>query len=294
MIKHVMGTLFNTRQRKMAKKSNAGNLVKVTPNLNLPDYLQDQPVQGLDELKNFVVPPVLKIIQKQSADELLTRFNVGDCIVLPAEAVVALHTGQEGEPEIFNFVPLFFYSEYCTWTPIELRGQVPAILERTLDRGSPLARKATNSKLWAEEIEHEGRKIKVRHVEHLNYVVTLYNHPLAGEPMIMSFSKGEHSTGSRLASMIKMRKASLYANVFQAHVSVEPRKNQKGSWFGYDIENPTAEGVSPWVTKDELERFRVLFNEVNEYYKHGRLRTEYDPSDDADPAAAAAVAGDEI
>lgn len=264
----------------MAKKNT--DVTKVNPNLALPEHLRDKEVKGVEQLADFVRPPLMKIIQKQADDAFHEKFNLGDCIILPAQAVVAEHG------DSFKFVPLFFYSEACTWSPIDKRGQMPAILDRTTHKESELYKKATNRDFWNEEIVHEGQKVQVRHVEHLVFIVTLYDHPLAGEPMIMSFSKGEFGTGCKFASLIKTRKASPFACVFQAKVSEEPRKNNKGSWYGFDISNPDVD-TSPWVTAEELPRFEAIHDDLNEHFKKGMLRADHDADPDNEPDDDAAV-----
>ena len=261
-------------------------ITKVTPNLELPAYLKDQEVEGIDALKEYVRPPLLKIIQKQASDELLSRHDRGDTIVMPAEAIVAT------KDEPFFFVPLFFYTEWCTWGPIEMRGQVPPILERTADPASPIAMKARDPGLRTEDIVWGPDNIAVkdaRHVEHLNFVVTLTNgHPLAGEPMIMGFARAEWTTGSKFASLIKLRHASIFCNVFQAQVGTRERAGN--SWFGWDIANPAVDsGVEPWVPEDAIDGLRALHTDMKSVFSEGRLQTAYETVVEEDEAATDAV-----
>jgi len=262
----------------MAKKKDAStDIVHVQPEMKLPDFLGGQEVQGLEDLAQFVEPPILKVVQKQSSDDITSTFEAGDVIVLPTRSLIAPH---EDGPNPFLFVPIFFFPEWCTWTPQELRGQVPAIIGRSHDRNGVIAVKSANPDTRYEDVEYEGRMIQVRHVQHLNFMVTLYNHPLAGEPMIMSFARGEHRSGTRLASLIKARKAPIYACVFQAQVGTEPRKNNKGSWFGLDVTNPTVEGVTPWVGEEEFEALKEQFDEVSKVFQDGRIRVAHGDADE--------------
>jgi len=276
----------------MAKRKDAStDIVAVQPDLQVPDFLKGEEAAGVDMLKHFVEPPILKVVQKQSADDLVSMFETGDVIVLPTRSLVAPYEGTDG-PTPFLFVPIFFYPEWCTWTPMELRGQVPAIINRSSDRNGEIAMKAANPDARYEEVEYEGRKVEVRHVQHLNFIVTLYNHPLAGEPMIMSFARGEHRSGTRLASLIKTRKAPIYACVFQGQVCKEPRKNNKGSWYGIDVSNPT-EDISPWVTAEEYAQLKAQYEEVSQVVAQGRMRVALDDTDvDADDGATPEVDGE--
>lgn len=255
----------------MAKK--ADSLTKhVQPELNLPAYMKDAKPEGLEHVKDYITPPRLKIIQKQADDELLERFNTGDVVIMPAQALVAQYDKEN--PDKFHFVPLFFYPEWCTWSPYEMRGKLPMILERTLDPKSELARKAKAPKLRQESMQYEGQDIMARHVEHLNFIISLYGHPLGVDNMILSFQKGDHGAGIRFNSLIKMRDASIYGAVYEAVVSKRP--GAKGEWMGINISNPTVEGVSPWVTEEEYAILKTKHKELAESYKKGLLLADYE------------------
>ena len=270
----------------MAKKETG--ITRVQPDLSLPAHLQQQEVVGLDELKDIIVPPRLKIVQKQARDELLEKFDKGSTIIMPQEALVA------GVDEPFLFVPLFFYREFCTWTPLSERGKMPAVIERTLDKSSDLAAKCANPKLRVEDTTYEGQKVKVRHIEHLNYIVMLYGHDFSGEPMVMGFSKAEYRSGSSFAALLKMRKASLFNCVFQARVSSTPRENSEGSWHGWDVTNPMAaedeDPISPWVTAEESEVFAGLHEGFKKKHSDGLIQANYedDASEEEEGTAEAA------
>jgi hypothetical protein len=251
-----------------------------------PDFIKrGKEALGTERLAQFVTPPLFKVVQKQSDDALQDAFGKGTTILRPADVVVA----KAGTP--FHIIPIIQYPEYVTWAPIELKGQVPAILARTLDQKSELARKATNRDTWIEQgYKFNDRTIeKVRHVEHITFIVALFNHEIGLMPAVMSFARAEHKSGRQLASMIKMRQADMFGCVFEAVVNPEPRKNEKGSWFGWDIRNPTVEGVAPWVTDKELyDNLAKLNKDFEEAYQNNLLRANYDddaPVDAGGPAA---------
>lgn len=248
-----------------------------------PEFIKRGPeAAGVERLAQFVTPPLFKIVQKQSDDDLQNRFGKGTTILRPADVVVA----PAGTP--FHIIPILHYPEYVTWAPIELKGQVPAILDRSLDQNSALARKATDRDRWVEEnfewSPGEGqptRKIaKVRHVEHITFIVVLYNHEMGIQPAVMSFARAEHKSGRSFASLIKMRNADMFGCVFEVVVNPEPRKNEKGSWYGWDVRNPTVEGVGPWVTDEAMyHQLRQLNAEFEQAYQNKLLRANYDSED---------------
>ena len=252
--------------------------------LQKPDWLVDQPVEGLEELKQYVRPPFLKVVQKAAGEDLLSKFSKGDLILVPQNLLVAAYN--DGNPEHFTFVPIFFYPEFCVRSPIELKGQVPFILDRSLDPRSEIAHRCKSPELRTQErYQFNGHTMTVTYVEHLNFVVFMPDHPMfSEEAMILSFTKAEWKTGARLSSLIKMRKASVFDCVFEANVCTTPRQNAKGSWHGLDIDNPG--DVPPWVSREQHETYRAMHLEFKALHQKGLLRVDYDPdqpeSDDAE------------
>lgn len=281
----------------MAKKGT--EVAKVEPQVGglvKPDYLKDEEVVGLEGLKKYVILPFIKVIQKSAAKELADIFQVGDLIASGSNSLIAqmkvddkFKSLETGNP--FYFVPLFFYPEWCTWSPFEERGNAPAIIERSLDPGCAIAAKSNNPKLRVEKIDTEWGELSCRHVEHLAFVVTLWNHPLAGTPMILSFQKGEHGTGRAFSSLISLRKSSPFSCIFQGVSTYRPGTG-KGDWYGIQPSNPNPEdddGAQPWVPEEEREIFKGIHADMKKAYDEKRLIAGYDeeaPSDGS-PAATA-------
>jgi hypothetical protein len=254
-------------------------ITKIRPNTDLamPDYLRQEQNLGTQDLNDYIVPPRMKVVQKQSDDKLLSSFGAGDIIIVPnMQAVAALERDTKGRPTGdapgFKFVPLFFFPEWCTWNPIEMKGNLLAIRERTLDPKSRLA-------MLARDADHrvascpENANYKIKHVEHLNFLVMLVDHELSGQPIVMSFARAEHAAGRRLASLIKMRKAPIFGCVFEGHSA--QRSNQQGDWWGVDVTNPSVE-TSPWVPQDQFEVFKQLHSELQAAHESSKLRVNYD------------------
>lgn len=253
-------------------------VTKVNPSASLPAYLQTTArPEGMEDLKNILKPSYLKIIQKQADDKLLEVFAPGDLVLKPADALIA------NKDQKFLFTPLFFYREFLTWTPLESRGKVPAVIDRSIDPRSPLAMKATGGPdRWTETVTYQGQTLKVRHVEHLNFIVALHGVPAATEPVILSFSKGENKNGSKFAALLKSRNANIYDTVFEARVDPEPRKNEKGSWYGLAITNP--DEASPWVTEEQHNLFKDLYAGLSERHKRDEIRADHEDEIVAEPA----------
>lgn len=251
--------------------------VKPAGTLQAPDFIKrGAKIQGQDRLDEYVIPPTFKLVQKQSSDELQNSFGKGTTILAPVGAVVA----PVNTP--FLVTPILYYPEYLTWAPIEMKGKVPAVLDRSMDRKSALAEKATNSEKWSEaNYRYTDKKTgaetvisKVRHVEHLVFLVKLIGHELGDAYGTMSFARAEHKKGRNFATLIKMRNAEMFGCIFQVSVSDKPRSNEMGSWYGWDVRNPDPALSSQWIQDATLfEQLRTLNLDFEKKYQDGLLRT---------------------
>ena len=278
----------------MAKtKDISEQITKVTPDLVLPDFLVDQEIKGIEELKQYVRPPYIKIIQKNAGPELLAAFGTGDVVLSPTNSLITEMEVDgkgrivEGQISSFKFVPIMFWVEWCTWNPYKLKGQEPAIIYRTTDVNDPIVAKSKSKQLRFEPHPKylEDPTMQIRHVEHLNFLVCLYDHALGSEePCVMSFAKGEHFSGQKFASLIKMRKTSLYNCVFEAVVTYRPGDGS-GDWYGLDIENPS--DSVPWVKKEEQPIFEQLHIDFDKLRAASTIQATYEPeAGEKDEAAA--------
>lgn len=254
--------------------SNTGSLV--------PAYMQNTDVMGTEALNQYVRPPRLKVIQAM-AREPFDQYDPGTVLVVPQMMEFAKVDRATKKGEVWKFIPLFFYPEWVQTNPIELAGQAPFIRDRSLDPRSELAQKARNRETWFER-HPEHPEMEIANRENMNFVVMPYNHSLAGTMCVLTFAKAGFREGSNLASMIKIRKAPIFGQVFEA--SSAQRKNNKGQWFGLDINIPAAspEGL-PWVTSEEFEQFKELHLELVKTHKEGLLQVDYDDVAE-EPAAA--------
>lgn len=272
----------------MAKKDVSKGITKVSPSLEIPDFMVDETITGLEVLKDFVIPPFIKVIQKSANDDLLQSFSPGDVILSPANALIAemprndKNRPIEGAKSQFQIVPLFFYPEWITWNPIQLKGTEPAIVYRTINPNDPVVAKSRSATLRSETHSTQP-EYTIRHVEHLNFIVLLHNHELGAEPAILSFSRGEWRSGTKFAALIRMRKAPIYGCIFEANVNI--RHNPKGDWYGCDMANPS-EGSS-WVGKDGFDELKELHEQFVKLHKEQRIQAQYDTTTEEDEAATA-------
>ena len=213
-------------------------------------------------LSEFMIVPRIKIVQKSAQGGLGDEFKTGTVLIMPNKGVIA----QREEP--FLFVPLHFYVDYTKQAPV---GSDEFILERSANPDSWIAKKSRDPKQRKELVPNTNPPQYISYVETLNFVVTLFNHPLAGMPLFLSFSKGEHYSGRQFINLFKMREAAFECTVFQGQTGKRERKGF--DWYGFDIVNPNVSGASPWVEDETLlEKLSTMQKIIRDAFAHGSLK----------------------
>lgn len=246
--------------------------------LEVPEWMKDKEVVGIEQLGQFVIPPRIKICQKLSDDDVLAIFEVGDVYVSPQKILLApLDKGNEKKSDDvsqpFHIVPIFFFAEACLWNPIATRGTLPAIRERVTDLEDPAFIKARNPKLWDVRIDN----VDCRWVEHLNFIVKIINQPELGDtPIVLTFMKTGHKAGSNFASLLKMKKSAIYGGQFEVHSVL--KSNNQGSWFSLEVANPSFEsGVNPFVgNEEEYEVYAKLHTFYKDAHEASKLKVDHE------------------
>lgn len=232
-----------------------------------PDFMQADGVAGTAELVNKMRPSWLKLVQKQSADELLTDFGMGSLVLTPEKRLV---WAPGDKPR--RIIPIFHFSEYLKFSSLLLKDTEPMIVERSFDPNSETARKANDPRLWEEmHPAHQGdSRYSYRYVHALVFMCVFQDPDLQSPlPFTISFSKASFSTGQSLAGKVVMRRAPLYGCVFELSVDPRPRKNTKGEWRELLIENPAEE---PWVKDpEEYAKYKQLHERLVALHAAGEI-----------------------
>lgn len=252
-----------------------------------PDYAKVSDDHSIDELKQYVRPPRVKIIQSMSSDDLKEKFGVADTILVPDNVLImaAARDGkgnaQPGATEPFLFTPIFYFTEFCLWNPLELKNDLPPIRERSFDANSQVAARARD---WNNKTMPcpENPSYECEFCEHMNFVIHIQGYP---EPCVMTFSRGEFKAGVNFATLAKLRKQGagvpLYANIFAANLTY--RQGKKGNWYGLDISNPTGDA---YVGEEAFHRYKAMHEEYAEYYQQSQIQVDYaDEPIDAESSA---------
>lgn len=270
----------------MAKSEtpNTGNEVSIPTDDQLPAFMQQDERIGVDELSKFIRPPRIKVVQPTSHEDF-SEFEAGTVLALPTKTVIASMLDKRVS-QTFTFVPIFFWVEWCQMNPRSMRDK-PALRERTFDPSHPIAIKSRVPETREEMVE--GLSKPITNEEHLNFIIALYGmpeHPLNMQPMVLNFNRSEHNSGTSFNSLVRMRKASIFGNVFEAHSKY--RTNAQGNWFGIDIDNP--HGPKYVQDNDAYEAFKALHHEMFEAHAEDRLQVDHDeptaaPADGAQEGA---------
>jgi hypothetical protein len=263
-------------------------LAKVNPTaapmvLARPAFLDARPVEGVEEMSKYITYPRLKIIQKMAARETLDKFDIGSLVLMPDGVVVAPigkdargRSNLEGAP--LRFIPIAFFEQWCTWGDIKDRSKGNPILDSTTDPNHPIAIKARN-KDTREEIRGTGDdQKKIRHVEHLNFLVKIHHdgNPADGQLAMMSFARGSHRDGRNLAKLIKMRRTSPFYCIFEMKTKFVERDGN--DWYVPNIDNPS-EG-SAWVEDQATaDQMKEMHESAMTLIKSNRINVVHDDED---------------
>lgn len=231
-------------------------------------------------LKKYVVPPRIKVIQPSAQAPFSDRFKRGDVIALPTMQLMASH-GNENLPA-FTFTPVMMFPEWTCVNPIETKGTLKMIRERSFDAKSELACRARDPKVRKDhfpcpEMPKKGAKdLFLRYVANLNYIIIIHgDHPFSNMPISITYASAEHQTGTTFNGLISMRKCPLYGCNFQA--VIRRRTNEIGEWYGIDPENPGVEsGIVPWVDVETTVKYKALHEEFLRLYEEKLIQVDYD------------------
>lgn len=247
-------------------------LIKFETGLVVPDFMKGGD-DGLGNVQDFLRPGRIKIVQKQSRNELLELFDIGSVIVPPDILVSPTIKNDKGRATDrgtpFVLTPLFFFAEWTKVNPVELGESEPMIVDRTFDVDHPVAVRARSQ----DRMEpHPARPdLFIRYVENLNFVVRVHMDGLYDQPLLLSFSRAEHRTGSNFLTKVKMRRAPLYGCNFK--FATRQRANAKGEWWGFEIEQPDAH---PFVDAATFAENKTLHEQMREAHLKNLIHVDYD------------------
>lgn len=231
-----------------------------------PSYLTNLPKDDLKDMKKFLSPPRIKIVQGQTGAPFKPAFRDGDVLVNPQ----MIHIGSSQQE--FTFVPIHFFPTWICTNPWELKNQLPFIRELSFEEDSIIAKKA---RAFIEEPCPENPKERIKYRQVLNYLVRIrnLNVELPDDPVTMIFYSGEFNTGRALIGLIDKRESPRYVCQFNAISAF--RTGKKGNWHGLDLRN----SPEPWVPAELVESYRQQYLQLKTLVDNRQIQIDMDDTD---------------
>jgi hypothetical protein len=246
--------------------------------LAVPEYLQEMQVagrrpQGLEGLKDYWVPPRLKIVQAMTDAQLKATFGEGAIIVTPQNTPVSVPS--EGSPA-FTFIPIMSFTEFMAVNP-----RVPNlnfVRERTSDPNHPIAKRARNWKDKDARTEScpEAPSKSIRYCEFLNFLCIVEVEGLVHSPVLFSFWSSGSADGRKLANLILAKNVDMFAQRFEGKAT--PRSKDGNNWFGLSVSTPT-QAPAFVQSPEEYARYRGMHEQFRKMRESGTIQTEHDFDD---------------
>lgn len=236
-----------------------------------PAYLANVPAYDLSQMNQYARPPRLTVVQALSGPPLKPPFREGDIIVTPQ----MIKVGDEQTP--FSFTPIIFFVDFLCMNPVQMRGQLPFIRERSFDPNSTVAKKA---RAFVKEPCPENKEHQIKYVQNLNFVCIIHSEDISEMPIAMSFNRGTFKVGQSMIGLIQDRRgAPPYVIRLRGITRIIPGKPPT-SFPGLDIKNDP----SPWVEESQVERFKLLHDNLQQLVSTGQMDIDLNgddlPSDD--------------
>lgn len=279
----------------MSRQGSQLSRLTVPASSKLAAYLHSD--KSLEALQSKVIVPRVKLIQGTTKSEVKKQYGAGSAVLIAGQVTLAKLD------ETFYFNPLFFWEEWAKWKDREDKDEAtPMILERSYSSTSPIAKKAAHKDhRWElypgqEKVDPE-KQLWYRYVHHFCFAGFVYSEGEAHlTRVVLSFEKGEWSTGRKFCSDAAMRKIGvsqddgsikyvpqpLYTQVW----GMTPReKTWKGKqWFGFEVSAPPEE--LRMIRDEDLELCHSKHEELFAAFEKKLLEvegmddTEADPDDD--------------
>lgn len=251
----------------------------------LPSYLAAvQPEDmGLDLMANYVKPPMLKIVQSMSPDALKDAFGEGAIVMAPSN--ICLSGKPSTNPLPLRVVPIFMYPEAIAWNPRGYGLPMFAMdsqnrVMRTTDVNSDLMRRARSMdrKLTEWPVEGAPADKPARLQEHINFIVMVEGvAEVEGLPIMISFSRMQHKHGKSWCNDLVTRRMHISSMYWHINVNPTKEKNQKGSWWGWEIRPETREdGLVSLVPEDWFNYYASKHAEFKQSWRDGLIQADFD------------------
>jgi hypothetical protein len=192
---------------------------------------------GMSGAERYASIPRIKLLQAMSDADLKREHGEGAVLLAPDNLLVAEGPNKDrrtGEP--FVVIPLAFATTY------ERRavhgGDSPLfVLEATRDDRSPLAMECRNPD--SREVMGADGKVIEKKYEVLNVVCLIDSGQQAGQFGVMSFASSGMRDGRKFADRVSRLRAGYKCYLQRVALRVSDRKDEKNTWYGFDVGDPT-------------------------------------------------------
>lgn len=238
---------------------------------HLIDAAQEGGETGLEQMREYLTPPRIKVMQPSRKEPFKSQFEEGVVISTPSNTVIC---GPDGH---FAYTVIFTYDQFCVHNPWERPDDMPYIRESTLDKKSVIAQKCRN---YISEPCPEVNGEEIRYMTHINAFILVHGVPeLEGVPILLSQYSGEAKSGAHMLDTLNTRCQNgmkIYDHRLMAHQV--PRKKGKNEWQGLDHANPGPDVPFGPFIEDPLQtaRYKELHKQAKELVDSGRIVVDYD------------------
>jgi hypothetical protein len=245
--------------------------VTTTGNADMPAFLaqtRGASSDTLDGLGQYQSTPRVAIVQPQSGPERKSEFGEGAVVILPDNELVVEAGGS------FVAVPVYFFPTWEVWSDIDDE-QSDMILDSSSDESSDIARRCKDPKQRTQKYNVGDEEYEMSYVESLNFIVRIEDGPAAGTFAVLSFNRGAHYVGRKIASVLKRRNIALYGN--RVKFGTTHRTKGRYNWFEFALGNPTAEEGGSFVqNKDDFEALKQQHDMFRDAHRAGVLGVNRD------------------
>lgn len=214
----------------------------------MPAHIAAANGEGTEGFSDIVSPPLIKVVQGMSGEELIEELGLGTVYIDPTMEVVAK------KDESFVAIPIHYGSQFIRWAP---RSSDESILDISNDPKGDLAKLCRDPKLRRQPLPSLTGSGEDRCLEHLNFVLLMRS--ASGEECLaaVSFKSAEYKVGKQLASQIFTKQGCpIYGQVF--NVGISSRKNAQGTWYGLNFTRPS------WTPEAMFDRCKALHQQFKD------------------------------
>lgn len=235
-----------------------------------PAYIQEQGQEDNRDLRQFMSPPRLKVVQDQSGPIFKERgFKGGDVILLPSMQKIG-----DMDTE-FTFVTLHVFPTWVILNPWKMKDTLKYIRESSNDPNSDIAIKA---RAFVELPCPENPKYLIKYKSVQNHMIRIILPENSGIdlpdlPIAMPLLSGEYASGQNLIQLVDSRQSKRYLCQFNAISKY--RTGKEGNWYGLDFRN----SPTPWIAEHLIPQFKAESETIRKMVSKGEIQVDLNDQD---------------